>query len=185
MNAHPGTGSFGRAAGFAGSVTLAVAVAADVIAGGHPLHTATLALVTAVVTVMRLRLARRHGGLFAAVQGVIVAQPALHAAMKLLPAQGQPSSALGHTAVETSTTAVHVLVAAVIVAGVAGAEQLFLAVAALQPFTRWLSLPPWAPPRRQSPAPLGTPRPDLATRHPHLTQVPRRGPPATARAITV
>jgi hypothetical protein len=41
----PGTDLFRRAAGFGAWVTGAIAVSADVIAGGHRLHTATLGLV--------------------------------------------------------------------------------------------------------------------------------------------
>ena len=185
MNIDPGTGSAGRAAGFGACATVVVAVGADVVAGGHPLHTVTLGLVALVVAVMRMGLAGRHASLFAASRGAVVAQPALHAAMKLFPAQGGPGSGLGHTAAETSTTALHVLVTALIVAFVAGAEQLFLAVAALQPFTRWLFLATWATARPHSPAPIGEPIEGAVTRRPHLTEVPRRGPPATARAAAV
>jgi hypothetical protein len=183
MNVDPGTPAFRWMVGFGATATVVVAVVADVIAGEHPLHTATLGLVAVVVAVMRHRLAGRHEGLFAATRGAIVAQPALHALMKLLPASTDPGSTpLGHTAAETSTSVVHVLVAAAIVAGVASSERLFLAVAALQPLARWLRLLTWAAVQPRPPVSLAWPPVVALTGHAHLASVSRRGPPATARA---
>jgi hypothetical protein len=106
--------------------------------------------------------------------------------MELLPDPAGPGSGgLAHTAAETSMTAVHVLVAAVIVAGVAGAEQLYLAVASLRPFTRWLFLLTSAVARPERPAPVAAPSAAPATRRAHVDDSPRRGPPVAARAAAV
>jgi hypothetical protein len=182
MSVQSGTPASRRATGLAAIVTVVVAVAADVIAGGHPLHTATLGLVALVVAVMRHRLAGCHVGMFAVVRGAVVAQPALHAAMKLLPDAADPGSTLlGHSAADTSTTAVHLVAAAAIVAGVAGSEQLFLAVATLQPFTRWLRLLACGAARPRFPsAPVPEPPAVSAKRLANLATVSRRGPPAPA-----
>ncbi|TQM09868.1 hypothetical protein [Pseudonocardia kunmingensis] len=185
MTCDPGAYSFRGAATFGACVTFVVAVVSDVAAGGRPLHTMTLGLVALAVAGLRLLLAGRHGGLFATIRGAVVAQPALHAATKLLPVPPDPDvSLVGHVTAESSTTALHVLVAAVIVAAVAGAERLFLAVATSHPFTRWLRLM-WSGARPQPPAPFAEPHPAPPTRRPHLTPAPRRGPPVEPRASLV
>jgi hypothetical protein len=188
MAAHCGPSAIRQAAGFGVFVTFVVAVAADIFAGEHPLHTVTLGLVVLAVSAMRLRHGRRYAGLFAALRAAIVAQPVLHAVTKLLPASPEPAvDPLGHAVIETSTSALHVLLAAVIVAGVAGAEQLALAMAALHPFARWLwlLLVTWTAARPQPPAPGLAPQQAPPTRRPHLALAPRRGPPMTAEAAAL
>jgi hypothetical protein len=87
----PGAAPLRRAAAaFAAAVTVAIAVGADVLAEGHPLHLATLGLVAAMVAVLRARPAGRHGGLFAAVSGIIVV--ADRAAIQTMCPRRTPSS---------------------------------------------------------------------------------------------
>jgi hypothetical protein len=176
-----------RAAGFGACVTFVVAAVADVFAGEHPLHTATLGLVVLAVSAMRLRHYGSHRGLFAALRGAIVAQPVLHATTKLVPVPPESDvGLLGHTASETSTTVLHVLLAAMIVAAVAGAERLALAMAALHPFARWLwLLLAWKAARPEPPAPRSVPQAAPPIRRPHLAPAPRRGPPVTAGAAAI
>lgn len=183
MSRNLGTGLSDRpAAAFAASATVVVAVGADIVAGGHPWHTATLGAVASVIAVLRLRLAGRHNGMFAAISAALLAQPALHAAMKMLPAAAGYPVEPGHTATEASVTALHVLVAALIVTAVAGAEQLFMLVAALAPLIRWLGLMLWRPLRPRPPASPPPPPAVPAPRWSFVAHIPRRGPPAVARA---
>jgi hypothetical protein len=187
MATHCGSSAMRRAAGFGVFVTFVVAVAADIFAGERPLHTVTLGLVVLAVSAMRLQHFGRHTGVFAALRGAVVAQPVLHAVTKLLTVSPDPAvGPLGHAVTETSTTVLHVLLAAVIVAGVAGAEQLALAVAALHPFARWLwLLLTWTAARPRPPAPGLAPQQAPPTRRPHLALAPRRGPPMTAEAAAL
>lgn len=171
-------------------LAVAVAVGADVLAGGTAQHTATIGLVGVVVMALRLRLGSRHSALFAAVTAMFLAQPVLHAAMKLTPAGHHPhgtahaaAHATSHLLDEASTPAVQVLGAAVIVAAVACAEQLFATVAVVRPLLRWLCRPDLVPappegPARPAPAPIA--RIDRWT---HIDHAPQRGPPAAPAAV--
>lgn len=142
------------------------------------MHAITLGLVASLVAVLRQRLANRHHGLIAAVRGAIVAQPVLHAAAKLFPAP-EAGSPADNAAAAMATTALHLLVAAVIVAGVAGSEQLYSAVAARQAFPCWLCVPPRTPVRpRRLPLVAVVPVAPVPRRL-YLAPAPRRGPPAT------
>lgn len=186
MADHCGPFALRRAAGFGACLTFVVAVLADVAAGEHPLHTVTLGLVVVVVSALRLRRIGNHGGLFAALRGAIVVQPVLHATTRLFPVPTESEvGLLGHAATETSTTALHVLLAAVIVTVVAGAEGLALAAAALHPLARWLLLLTRAAdrPRRSTSAPALRAAP--STRRPHLDPATRRGPPLPVGAAAV
>lgn len=118
-----GSSELYRAAELGMGATFFVAVAANILAGRHPLHTVTLCLLILAFSAVRLHHVGRHGGLFAALRGAVVAQPVLHATTKALPASsGLDPGAFGHPA-ENSTTALHVLLAAAVVVAVAGADQ--------------------------------------------------------------
>lgn len=182
--AHPGHGGPGHraAAAFGAATTALVAVGADVLGGGRPEHTVTLAVVAAAVMVVRLGMVGRNGGLFRAVSAALVAQPALHAATKLLPAATEPASAGVHTAADASATVLHVLVAFFIVTSVAAAEHVFLLLVALGGFARWLVLLPRAMrpgwPAILLPAPSGA----VDCRWSAATPVAERAPPGGVRA---
>lgn len=77
----------------AAAASVLAAVAMDILAGEHPSHTAAVAIVAVVVAVLRLTVAGRCAGVFSAVCGALVAQPALHAVSKL----GQPVEGLEHS----------------------------------------------------------------------------------------
>jgi hypothetical protein len=166
------------AVAFAAVVTVCLAIGMDLLAGEHPVHTATLGFVVAAVAAVRVRLAGRYSGCFSALGGAIVAQPALHGAMKLLPADPDP---VGHT-IETSVSVVHVVLTAAVVAVVAGAQGLFLLLAAAYPIARVLLLLVRLPAR---------PRPRPVVRQPAaagerlflVADVSRRGPPAVTAAV--
>lgn len=187
MSRDPGTFLSGRSpTAFAAATTVSVAVGADIVAGGHPWHTMTLGIVASVMAVVRLRLAGRHGELFAATSAALVAQPVLHAATKLFPSTAENFPTVpGHAAAEASVTVLHVLVAALIVTAVAGAEQLFLLVAAVAPLTRWLGILLYRPPRPRPTVALPPPPAAPAPRWSFVAHIPSRGPPAALRAAAV
>ena len=164
--------------------TVLVAVLTDAVATERPIHTATLAALAIVVAALRLKLADRQSGLFGAASGAIVAQPALHAALKLVPqsaADTAPQS--GH--VDASISLAHIVVAALIVLVVAGGEQLFLLVALRTPLVRWLRLLMSSTRHPAAPVvPAVAPSAMLATRWLHIAHVTRRGPPMVDRAAT-
>ena len=166
--------SVGRAAvAFGAALTVCVAVGTDLLAGERPVHTATLGMVALAVAVIRVRMAGRQRGLFAALSGSLVAQPALHAAAKMLPAA---PGEIGHVT-ETSISLAHVALAATVVTLVSGAETAFRLVTYVRPLARILALlllppvPPYvAPALPNDTEPL---RPREAAR----ADVTRRGPP--------
>lgn len=179
MVATSGGGARPVATVLAGCATATVAVGADVMASGHPMHTLALGIVVAVVTLLRLTSGVLPGVLFATLRGAIVAQPVLHAAMKVLPAAADRAPGAGHGAAEVSVTVLHVLVTAGVMLAVAGAEQLLLLAGLLRPLAdrlRLLGHPP-ARPRRSAPPvlPQGAPAP----RWSRVANLPRRGPPVT------
>lgn len=167
------------AVAIAAVVTVCVAVGMDVLAGEHPSHSATIGIIAAVVAAMRLRLAGNYSGYFSALSGALVAQPALHAATKLLPPS--PPALAGHAA-ETSVSVGHVLLAALVVAAVTGAQGLVVLVAAVHPLARLVCLLVRPP----APSGLFTPlmRVDATpvVRRFVVADVSRRGPPRAALA---
>lgn len=170
------------AAAFAAGVTVVVAVLAHLVTGDDSSRFAALAVVAVLIAVARLSAAGRQGILFSCLSGAVVAQPTLHAVSRLLPAESAGHGPdLGHAATDASISGVHLLIAALLITAVMGAEQAFLLFAALQPFARWLRLltSPINPP---SPVRLGTTCPKgLAVCWSPAPQVLRRGPPAPSR----
>lgn len=171
-----------RAAVLGASCTASVALAADITAGEHPVHAATLGLVIALVAVLRMRLAGRLGGGFSAMNAALLAQPVLHATLKMLPASEPTTAGPGHAAAEASVTVLHLLVAALIVAAAVSAEQLFLLVAAFAPFTRWMWLLYRTTVRPRPAQPALEPPPLSGDQRSWFAHIPRRGPPAVAAA---
>lgn len=173
----------GRGAAIIGASCIAsVALGADITAGEHPVHAATLGLVIALVSVLRIRLAGRLSGSLSAMNAALLAQPVLHATLKMLPASERTAAGPGHAAAEASVTALHLLVAALIVAAVVGAEQLFLLVAAFAPFTRWMGLLDRTTVRPRPLQPVLQPPPLSGDQRSWFVHIPRRGPPAAAAA---
>mgnify|MGYP001096874314 CR=1 FL=1 len=152
-----------------------VAVVSDLAAGEHPLHAATLGLVAASVAGVRVRLAGRHSSVFSVLSGALVAQPVLHAAVKLLPLAPDPV----HHAAETSISAIHIAITVTIVAVVTGAQSLVLALATACPRVDLLL------PAPRTPSDTG-PRISLVERTTQIgpqwlftADVSRRGPPGS------
>jgi hypothetical protein len=120
----------------AATATVVGAVAMDVLANEHPSHTAALGLVAVVVAALRLRLAGRYEGLFSAVSGALVAQPALHSTSKIGGTVGwgdHPGGLLHVVASDAPATAMQVIVPALIVIAVAFfAQFLRLLIGALR-----------------------------------------------------
>jgi hypothetical protein len=80
----PGSGATARVSlAIGASASVVAAVLLDVLAGEHPTHTLSLALVALVVAGVRLYMGGRHESVFAIVAAALVAQPALHATSKL------------------------------------------------------------------------------------------------------
>jgi hypothetical protein len=106
----------------AATATVIAAVAMDVLADEHPSHTAALGLVAVVVAALRLKLAGRYEGVFSAVGGALVAQPALHTMSKIggPVGPGDHSGLLHVVTSEGPVTAMQVIVPALIV--IAGAS---------------------------------------------------------------
>jgi hypothetical protein len=110
----------------AATATVIAAVAMDVLADEHPSHTAALGLVAAVVAALRLRLVGRYEGVFSAVSGALVAQPALHWTSKIggTVSPGDHRGGLLHVvASDGPATAMQVVVPALIVIAVASSAQ--------------------------------------------------------------
>lgn len=168
----------------AAALAAAVAVGSDVVAGGQPLHTMSLGLVGVVVALLRIRLAGRHRGLFAAMTASFVAQPVLHAATKVL-GSPVPAGSAGHTVQETSFSVLPVVVAAAIVVAVACAEQLRDMVDVRRAVGRWLRMSDFVIGRRTAGAPVGAVRATPGRRRVPLAHIHRRGPPAAAPVLAV
>jgi hypothetical protein len=177
-----------RAAGaFAAGLTGAVAVFVHMAVDADPVRSAAVVALVVLIAAVRLGSAGRWGIIFSCLSGAAVAQPTLDAIARILPNEtaGHATSDLGHAATDVSISAVHLLLAVLLVAAVVGAEQAFLLViAALLPFARWLRLitssiePP--SPARQRPTP-----PDrlvyCSFSAPHVL---RRGPPTPSRVAS-
>lgn len=133
--------------------TVTAAVAFDLLAGEHPTHTLGLVLVALAVAGMSRRLTGRHEGLLSAVSAAVVAQPALHAASKLLP----PSPFVAEDGVlhvltaDGPTTIVQLAVSVAVVFAVAVGGQLArLLLSALHRPVQLLMAGPQPPPLRAS-----------------------------------
>lgn len=154
-------------------VTIVTAVGFDALAGERPLHTLGLALVALVVGVLRWWAAGRDRDVLAAVSGAVVAQPALHAASKLL---AGPLEITAGAEVVLSLT--HVVIAAVAVLAVTTAAHLLqLLGTRARLLARRLALRP-IPARPLFLTTIARTTPRVSARHGHDLRGPsRRGPP--------
>ncbi|MGD9527821.1 MAG: hypothetical protein AB7V44_13635 [Pseudonocardia sp.] len=169
----------------AAGVTVAATAAADLAAGGLMWHVATTALVAGLVAGNHLLLAGRGRGVLQIVSGIVVAQPAVHAATKFVPhGPLEHGSVHGIGGADVLTTCIQLTIAAAIVGMVTGAEQLVALAAAVFIRTRDRCLvhrPRTAPPRRL------LARPASRRTRPHGQfrpgVVPRRGPPVLRAVV--
>ncbi len=109
-------------------LAVVVAVVSDLAAGEAALHVASLGLVIGAMAVLRVWLAGRDRGLLQVLSGCVVAQPAVHAAVKLVPHAPLDhgiGSDIGRA--DVAVTATQLVIALLIVATVSFAEQ-FLAL---------------------------------------------------------
>lgn len=165
-------------AAIAAALAMVVAVGSDVYVGGQPLHTTSVGMVGVVVALLRIRLAGRYRGLFAAVTASFIAQPVLHAATKVLDS-AMPAGSAGHTIQETSISVFPVVVAAAIVVAVACAEQLLHTCDVRGAVRRWLHLLHLGANRRIAAAQVRAVRVAPVRRWASLGYLHRRGPPVT------
>ncbi|MHA6781732.1 hypothetical protein ACVGOW_12170 [Pseudonocardia saturnea] len=161
-------------------LTVLVAVFSDVVAGEPPLHVASLGAVVAGVAVLRVRLGGRHRRPLLFICACIIAQPVLHAVMKLLPHGGLRhghGTEIGRADLVLTSTQVAVVIA--VVAAICLAERLVVAVTGVVRAC-WVRLllqgPPSAPTvlRRRPTQAAGRPR----LLHGRGTVVKRGPPPA-------
>lgn len=168
----------------AAGLTVAVTVVTDAAAGESAWHVATLGLVALLVAVVRWRMAGRDRGLSQLVSACVVAQPAVHAAAKLVPhgtLEHAPAGGVGH--VDVAVTVIQLAVAVAIVGVVSFAERIVAVLVAA--FGRgWARVRGYAPhlvPDRS--------RVRRAPRSKRLSSqyrpgvVPTRGPPARLAAV--
>lgn len=113
-----------RLAVTAGLLAVVVAVLSDLAAGEAALHIATLGLVTGAMAMLRIRMTGRARGLLQFLSACVVAQPALHAAAKLVP-HAPLDHGIGRNVgpADLAVTATQLVVALLIVAVVSCAEQ--------------------------------------------------------------
>lgn len=105
-------------------LAVVVAVVSDLAAGEAALHVASLGLVTGAMALLRVWLAGRDRGLLQFLSGCVVAQPAVHAAVKLVPHASLDhgvGSDIGRA--DLAVTATQFVIALLIVATVSFAEQ--------------------------------------------------------------
>jgi hypothetical protein len=171
-------------ASVAAVVTLIATIALDLASGQRFLHAAPLAAAAMFVGVLRVRLAGRYRGIFTALSGAIVVQPASHLVTGAVPAATAGDVDVSHLlGTDVPVTVGHVLLTALIVGGVMGAEQIFLMLAAfLRRKIRWL-LPPSPPCTTRAATPLTTRGVRLLRMW--VDYLARRGPPAPKRSSTV
>lgn len=119
------SGQPGRETMFAAGYTLVAAVGADVVAGNHAAHVATVGTAAVVVGLLRMASTGRRRAHVAVLSGVVVSQPALHAAANLIP------SSAGHPLTDWLVGALQLLLAVLTVAGSVGGERLYRLVSGL------------------------------------------------------
>lgn len=172
----------------ASTLTVLSVVWLDVAAGEGPTHTAGLAVLAVLVSAARIALVGRHKGLFATLSAALAAQPALHAVGEGF------DSALAHAPAATSdvehaylassvTTAMHLVLAGLVVAVIGTAEWLLeLVTLAVGRALALLGLVL----RDVSPPDVAGPTIPVSAEPPRTSGVwieypARRGPPARAR----
>jgi hypothetical protein len=163
------------------ALVLVAAVGFDVLADEPPVHALAVGLAALVVGVGRLWTLGRFRGMFAAVNVVVVGQPAVHALSKLT-AAGADSLPHSHGWFEgLPVISLHVVVALLVVAVAAGEPACGYVVSAVVLLLARVGRAPATPvrtfvvPSDRRAQPLARERRLLLTRQAH-----RRGPPAGA-----
>lgn len=158
-----------------------VAVASDIAADEAAVHVAGLGAITVVMGALRVRLAGRDRGLLQLLSGCVVAQPVLHAAVKLV-----PHAPLDHGAgptigqADVFVSAAQMAVALALVIAVTFTEQL-VATASGVIRVCWSRTRPVMP-RAVGGCPAGLRTPGRAHRSSRYRPIvmPTRGPPLSS-----
>lgn len=162
-------------------LAVVVAVLSDLAAGEAALHIATLGLVTAAMAALRVRMTGRARGLLQFLSACVVAQPALHAAAKLVP-HAPLEHGVGRDIgpADLAVTGTQLVVALLIVAVVSCVEQIATLISGVVRVCRlWIRLgaPPSGEPARTT---RRTPvRAQLSSRYRPMA-MRKRGPPRVA-----
>jgi hypothetical protein len=169
-----------RVALIAALVTLIAAIGLDIAAGQQLMHTVPLGAAATFVAVLRVRLAGQYRGMFTAVSGAIVLQPALHLTTSVGPLSNPGGGDVAHlVGSDVPVTVGHALLAGLIVGGIMCAEQILLLLGSLLRRTiRWLS-PPSPPCIARGATPLTTRV--LRRLQLWVDHLARRGPPTSGR----
>lgn len=155
-----------------------LAAASDLAVGGVPVHIATLGVVIAMVSAVRLHLAGSRRGLLSVVSGCVVAQPALRICGETVPhSLAGPGIGwqIGH--VDLVVTVIQLTVALAIVTTVSFTEQIVAGVSGIVRVDRLRIRPP-APQTRVSLSRVRrAPAPGRLTSRYCPGVIARRGPP--------
>lgn len=165
------------------AIVVVAAVVFDLLAEEPPVHALAVGLVAVIVGVGRLRALGRHRGVFAAVNLVVVGQPAVHAVTKLTAFTAESMPHAYGWAESIPAVAVHIAVAMLVVAVAASEPAGRYVVSTVVLLLAQVQRSPAAPPApsvvvpRRATVPRARARQLLFTR-----QVHRRGPPVAALA---
>ena len=159
-------------------LAVVVAVVSDLAAGGAALHVATLGLVIGAMAMLRLRMTGRARGLLQFLSAGVVAQPAIHAAAKLVP-HGPLHHGVGPDIgpADLAVTGTQLVVALLIVALVSCAEQIAaLICGVIRVGGRWIRLEAPSPDERARTVRRTPVRAQLSSRYRPIA-MRKRGPP--------
>lgn len=165
-----------RASALGSFVTVLVAILVDLLAGEAPIHAVGLGLVVLSVIVARVLLVPACRAPWYLVNVCVMAQPALHAAGKLLPHPG-PRHGMWHQVgiADLVFAAAQIAMAVMFIATVCFAEQIIALLTSRIRSCLMLSEVPTAL-RRQSPVLTG-PKSGATGSHYRYGSIARRGPP--------
>lgn len=167
----------------AAGLTVAATMATDAAAGESAWHVATLGLIALIVAVVRVWMAGRDRGLLPLVSACIVAQPAVHAAAKLIPhgpLEHAVAGGIGY--IDVAVTLIQIVLAIAIVAVVSFAEQIVAVLIAAfgRGWSRVLGYSPHRTPNRSRVR--RAPRSGQLSSQYRPGVVPTRGPPSRLAA---
>ena len=165
-------------------LTIIVTVVADLLAGEAQWHVVTVGAVAALVAALRIRMAGACRRLHQLVSGVIVAQPAVHAAAKLVP-HGQIGQDLIDQLVhgDVFVTGTQLIVASTFVAMVSFSEHIVRAVVGVVGVA-WIWIAVSEPPTKAKFRVRRAPAHAQMTSRYRPGMIPRRGPPRRSLTAT-
>ena len=165
------------------ALVLVAAVVFDLLAEEPPVHALVVGLAALIVGVGRLRTGGRHQGVFAAVNLVVVGQPAVHAVTKLTEVGADWLPHAHGWSESVPAMALHIVVALLVVAVAASEPAGRYVVSAVVLFLAQVRRSPAAPMAPSVVIPRRAHEPGARARQLMFTrQVHRRGPPVPALA---